>query len=127
MTRRYIVLLCLCFALTAHAQSNFANLHGIVRDPQGHPVTNATVVLTAAATGAARTLVTNADGLYAAPLIVAGNYTVSVTLPGYAPLSQKLTLEVDQDLAVDFHLELASLSQSVSVQGGSIVMDSTKT
>lgn len=127
MTRRYVVLLCLCFALTAHAQSNFANLHGIVRDPQGHPVTNATVVLTAAATGAARTLVTNADGLYAAPLIVAGNYTVSVTLPGYAPLSQKLTLEVDQDLAVDFHLELASLSQSVSVQGGSIVMDSTKT
>ena len=119
--------MCLLLAVAAHAQSNFADLHGVVRDPYNQPIPGVPVVLTAAETGAARTFITNSVGLYDAPLIVAGTYSVSVALPGYVPLSQKLTLEVDQTLTLDFHPQLASLSQSVSVKGGSVTMDSSKT
>ncbi|MHB1840635.1 MAG: TonB-dependent receptor [Acidobacteriaceae bacterium] len=127
MTRYFWAFLCLWLAITAQAQSNFADLHGVVRDPQNQPIPGAKVALTATATGATRNLITNSVGLYEAPLIAAGTYSVSVALPGYVPLSQNLTLEVDQNLALDFHLQIASLAQSVSVKGGSIVMDSTKT
>ena len=98
-----------------------------MRDPHNQPIPHATVVLTSPATGATRNLTTNSEGLYEAPLIAAGTYSISVAPPGYVPLSQNLTLEVDQNLALDFHLQLASLSQSVAVRAGSIVMDSTKT
>jgi hypothetical protein len=127
MARHFWVFLCFWLAMAAYPQSNFANLHGVVRDPQNQPISGATVALTATATGATRNLVTNSAGLYEAPLILAGTYSVSIALAGYIPLSQNLTLEVDQNLSLDFHLQIASLSQSVSVKGGSIVMDSTKT
>lgn len=127
VARYFWICLCFWFAITAYAQSNFANLHGVVRDPQNQPIAGARVTLTATATGATRNLATNSAGLYEAPLILAGTYSVSIAMAGYVPLSQNLTLEVDQNLALDFHLQLASVSQSVSVKGGSIVMDSTKT
>ena len=127
MTRCYVVFLCLLLAVTAYAQVNFANLHGVVLDPQHKPISNATVVLTATETGATRYIVTNSDGLYEAPTVASGTYTISVAVPGFAPLSQTLTLEVGQNLDLDFHLQVASVAQSVSVQGGAVAMDSTTT
>jgi hypothetical protein len=121
------VFLCLLLAVTAYAQVNFANLHGVVLDPQHKPISNATVVLTATETGATRYIVTNSDGLYEAPTVASGTYTISVAVPGFAPLSQTLTLEVGQNLDLDFHLQVASVAQSVSVQGGAVAMDSTTT
>lgn len=122
-----VLFACLYFTLAAHAQSNYAHLHGMVRDPQHHPVARATIVLTKLDTGAVRDTVTNSEGLYDAPLMASGNYTVAVNVSGFAPLVQRLTLEVDQNLSVDFHLSLAKVSQSVAVTGKSVVMDSTKT
>ncbi len=127
MTRSRVVFVCLCLTLAAHAQSNFAHLHGVVRDPQNRPIPHATVVLSSTDTGAARDVVTNSAGLYDAPLIAAGSYSVAVDVSGFASLSKNLTLEVDQNLTLDFHLSLAKIAQSVSVKSGSIVMDSTKT
>ena len=127
MKQFYAVFLCLLLAVAAQAQVNFANLHGVVLDPQQKPISNATVVLTGMETGATRYVVTNADGLYEAPTVASGAYTISVAVPGFAPLSRRLTLEVGQNLDLDFHLQLVSVAQSVSVQGGSVAMDSTKT
>jgi hypothetical protein len=127
MTRFKLALLCLLLAVAAQAQSNFANLHGIVRDPQQNPISNATVVFTATETGVTRNVVTNTEGLYEAPAVQAGTYTISVAVPGFTALSRTLTLEVGQNLDLDFHLQLGSVAQSISVQGGSVVMDSTKT
>ncbi|MHB1744537.1 MAG: carboxypeptidase-like regulatory domain-containing protein, partial [Acidobacteriaceae bacterium] len=81
MTRYFWAFLCLWLAITAQAQSNFADLHGVVRDPQNQPIPGAKVALTATATGATRNLITNSVGLYEAPLIAAGIYSVSVALP----------------------------------------------
>jgi hypothetical protein len=127
MRRFKHVLSFLLLTVAAHAQLNFANLHGIVRDPQQNPIPDASVVLTSTGTGVTRRVVTNAEGLYDAPTLASGTYTVSVEVAGFAPLTRTLTLEVGQNLDLDFNLQIVSVSQSVSVQGGSIVMDSTKT
>ncbi|HEU4983885.1 MAG TPA: carboxypeptidase regulatory-like domain-containing protein [Acidobacteriaceae bacterium] len=120
---------CAAIALScsAVAQSNFASLHGVVRDPHQQPVANASVVVTAEATGAARRLTTNPDGFYNAPALAAGEYTVAVTSSGMVTLRRNLTLEVGQSLDIDFQLQLSSVAQSVTVRGGSVIMDSTKT
>ncbi|HET8635246.1 MAG TPA: carboxypeptidase-like regulatory domain-containing protein, partial [Acidobacteriaceae bacterium] len=120
---------CAAIALScsAIAQSNFASLHGVVRDPHQQPVANASVVVTAEATGATRRLTTNPDGFYNAPALAAGEYTVSVTSSGMVQLRRNLTLEVGQSLDIDFQLQLSSVAQSVTVKGGSVIMDSTKT
>src|SRR5690348_2487648 len=95
----------IAFSFSAIAQSNFANLHGVVRDPQHQPIANASVVLTASATGALRNLVTNSDGFYNAPALAAGDYTVAVTASGMVTLRRTLTLEVGQSLDIDFQLQ----------------------
>ena len=128
MLGRGILILCILVAATAvQAQSNFAAVHGNVRDPQQHPIPNADVMLSAVETGADRRVVTNVDGLYDAPALAAGAYTILISAAGFAQLNQKLTLEVGQNLSMDFDLRVASGAQSVLVKGSSVVMDSTKT
>ena len=124
---RYSFVLLFSLAAAAYGQSNFAHLHGIVRDPQGRPIAGATVTIHSQTTASERTGVTNAQGLYDAPLIPAGAYTVAAAARGFASFQEKITLEVDQNIAVDFDLQVASLAQSVSVHAGSVVMDSTQT
>ena len=131
MTRQALRAISACFlisvSLIAQAQSNFANLHGAVRDPHRQPIANAPVVLTATTTGAKRHVVTNSEGIYNIPALAAGTYTVVATGSDMAPLRQNLTLEVGQNLDLDFQLQLASVTQSVLVKGASVIMDSTKT
>ena len=127
MMPRFSCVFLLSLVAGAYGQSNFAHLHGIVRDPQGRPIAGATVKINSLTTVAARTGVTNSQGLYDAPLIPAGTYTVAASARGFASFQEKITLEVDQNLALDFDLQVASLSQSVSVHAGSVVMDSTQT
>ncbi len=123
---RFSAVFCLASAACLHAQSNLANLHGMVRDPQHRPVANATVLLDSTDTGARRQFATSAEGTYVAPAVPSGHYTISVKASGFANMSQNLTVEVGQSLALDFDLQLASLNQSVTVKAGSVVMDSTK-
>ncbi|MDE3062495.1 MAG: TonB-dependent receptor [Acidobacteriota bacterium] len=127
MMPRFSFVLLLSLAAAAYGQSNFAHLHGIVRDPQGRPIAGASVTINSQTTVLSRRGSTNSQGLYEAPLIPAGTYAVIASAQGFAPVQEKITLEVDQNIALDFDLQLASLSQSVSVRAGSAVMDSTKT
>jgi hypothetical protein len=122
-----LVLAMVALAFSAHAQSSFANIHGVVRDPHMRPIPDAPVVLTETATGASRKLRTNSEGFYNAPSLAPGEYSVVVTVPGMVSIRQNLTLEVGQNLDVDFQLRMPSVAQSVTVKSSSIIMDSTKT
>lgn len=127
MRQFFKVCLCVALAIAAQAQVNFAHLHGVVVDPQQRPISNATVTLRAVATGVSRSVLTNSSGLYEAPAVASGAYTLTIAVPGYVPVSRNLTLEVGQNLDLDFHLQLLSIAQSVSVNANSVVMDSSKT
>ncbi len=68
----------------AHAQTT-AQLTGIVQDPSGAVIPGAEVTLTDQATGIARVVQTNRQGLYAFPAMVPDTYTVKVTAKGFQP------------------------------------------
>ena len=67
----------------ATAQERFGGLAGVVTDTSQAPVPGATITATNKQTGATRTVVSGADGMYRIPDLDPGRYTVTVELPGF--------------------------------------------
>lgn len=111
----FVALLPFVFAFSAVAQSNFAVLSGSVTDSQSHPIASAEVQLRSAGTGAERQATTNSEGLYQVPGLLPGDYTLSISAPGFASKKQKISLEVGQQLAIDLKLGVESKKEVVEV------------
>ncbi len=110
------------FVPTAHAQTG--QITGRVVDTGGGVVPNAAVKVTAEATGVNRSLETNGEGFYTAPALLPGSYTVSVEHAGFRPEVRKgLELQVNQDLRLDFSLQVGSVNQEVLVTAEAPVLD----
>ena len=74
----------LAMPVAGYAQQITSQIEGQVTDSAGAPLPNATVTITDTRTGAARTLNTGTDGLFAARgLTVGGPYTVTATAEGF--------------------------------------------
>ena len=85
LSRLILTLVCLACTSVAHAQIRSATLTGTVTDPQKAIVPGAAVVITNEGTNVSQELVTNDAGLFTAPLLPAGTYSLTVTLSGFAP------------------------------------------
>jgi hypothetical protein len=102
----------------AFAQSNFATLNGRVEDSSHASVQGARVVVTSTETGASRSILSNTDGLYEAANLPPGAYTIEASATGFAVFSAKITLEVNQHMALDLKMELNAGRESVAVTAG---------
>ena len=77
-----------------------------------------TVEVTNVDTGAVRTAVTGADGLYSVPLLQPGNYNVRASLQGFrAALREGVRVTVTETSRVVFELEVGQLTETVTVTG----------
>ena len=120
-----LVLLSAFGAMSALGQST-ATLSGIVSDPSGAVVAGAQVKVTSLATGLTREMVTDASGVYSAPSLQPGDYTVTVTSAGFSPFTvQKLTLDVDQRMTINAKLSVNSAGEIVDVQSGASQIETT--
>src|SRR5687768_10063461 len=70
-------------AVTSSAQERFGTLTGRVTDQQNAAVPGATVLITNVETGQVRTFTTDTNGVYLAPDLVPGRYTVRIELTGF--------------------------------------------
>src|SRR5689334_11603208 len=71
----------LAFAATnLPAQSIFATLTGVVADPSGAVVPNATVKLKSEGTGSLRDTVSNSDGYFSFASVPVGDFTYELTV-----------------------------------------------
>src|SRR5580692_1230840 len=69
--------------VSAPAQEPTGIISGTITDASGAVVPDATITITNKGTGAARTAVTNAEGLYSAPALLPGEYEVRLERPGF--------------------------------------------
>ena len=94
------------FSSSAYAQEITAVVRGIVTDAAGNPVDNAEIVVISQATGATRTVPTDARGFYYVRNLPAGvTYNVSVAAPGLMGASTEgLELAVGQIAVRNFEL-----------------------
>lgn len=91
----------------------FGTVRGIVHDPDHRPIPGATVVLCAAASDWERTTATGPDGEFVIAAVPVGEYRVSASSPGLAPLEQPLTVTSGAAPILHFQLQLAPARQSV--------------
>ena len=113
------------------AQSGTSSaLSGVVTDPSGAAVPNATVTATDVNTKATRTGETDADGHFLFSLINPGTYQAVVEARGFAPSkSEPTAVGVGRTIALNFSLRVQSNSQTVEVtaQQGLLSLDNPNT
>jgi hypothetical protein len=102
--------------LTAVAQSLISgDVTGIVSDPSGAVVPNATVTIKNNGNGHTQTTTSNASGVYRFSLLSPGSYTVTATAQGFQNTSQPATVTVGQAITLNLQLAIGSSSQTVEV------------
>lgn len=118
---------CLLFSASpAFPQASTGTILGIVKDTTGGTVAGATVTVTNVDTGFTRTGPTEDDGSYRFPQLPVGNYSVQVMKDGFQTVDRKgLKLEVTQEAAIDFTLQLGSTGQTVTVTEEAPLVDTT--
>jgi len=103
-------------ALATQAQVVGGTIGGVVHDISGATVSNATVMVRQAETGATRTLTTDSEGRFFAPSVPVGAYTVAVQHEGFARQQQTgISLTVGQSLQLNFVLGVAAVEQAIEV------------
>ncbi len=108
-------LLCLLVGVgPAVAQDDAGSIWGIVSDQVGGLLPGVTVTAQHAATGLARSAVTSEDGDYEIARLPAGDYEVSVVLPGFRADPTAARVE-GAETVVDFTLTIAPLAETVTV------------
>jgi len=97
------------------AQST-SSLHGVISDAQGAIIPAAIVQLTSASTGASRQVVTDNTGEYQFLQEMPGEYTMTVTKPGFAQATREhVVLQINVPGTLNIQLEVGTTGQTVNV------------
>ena len=78
-----LMLLALSMAIFAQSQATTGVIQGNVVDPNGASVAGASVNVKNLDTGFERTVTSNSDGLFSAPLLPLGRYRVTTSASGF--------------------------------------------
>jgi hypothetical protein len=115
------VIACLPAAATAaFAQAVTGTIIGRVTDTSGAVVPGVTVTLTNIGTKLSRVVTTDTDGEYVAPSLPTGTYAVAAELSGFKGVTMSnVELGVDQRVRIDIKLEVGALSESVTIEAES--------
>lgn len=97
-------------------QTTSATLTGNVSDASGATVPGAAVVITDTDTGTKRTVQTNNAGLYTAPQLAAGRYSLTISKSGFKTTTQSgIALEINQSATVNVMLAVGSVDETLEV------------
>jgi hypothetical protein len=120
-----LLVLVLCVAGLALAQSDTARLIGTITDPTGAVVPNATVTVTDAGTGRVVTAKTGDSGEYSVNALPIGKYHVEVSQTGFKTARADVSLDVNQVLEISLKLETGAAGTVVDVTGEVPLVDSS--
>jgi Carboxypeptidase regulatory-like domain/TonB dependent receptor len=106
-------------SLVALAQSTSASLTGRVTDPSNARIAEAKVGAIATGTNLSYETTTNGSGEYNLPGLTPGTYRMEVEKAGFKKLIRpNVILHVQDALDIDFELPVGSASETVTVTGG---------
>lgn len=118
-----VAFLSIVFTTAAFAQSQATTgvIQGTVLDQNGAVVPGASVVLRNTETGFQRTITSNSDGVFTAPLLPLGNYRVTTNASGFEQsVTENLKVTIGQIASVRIDLKAAGGTTTVDVtaEGG---------
>jgi hypothetical protein len=116
------VRVCLGFALLsliavpARAQVAAGEITGVVRDQTGAAVPGATITVTEMRTNRQRVAISSEDGVYTAPSLAPGDYTVDVELSGFTPVRrERIRITTGGKARIDFDLSVGGVQEKLTV------------
>src|SRR5713226_5413291 len=127
MMRRVLFAICCAalFASPAFAQQT-GQINGVVTDNTGGVVPGATVKAVETATGIARETVSGVDGRYNFTSLRPTAYDITAELTGFRTSQRKgVLLQANENLTVNFTIELGTLAETITVAGESPTVDVT--
>jgi hypothetical protein len=115
----FVALLALSAPNLYAQQADRAVISGIVTDSSGAAIPDAKVTITNEGTGTKTVVGTNSAGNYSTPPLTLGTYTVEVEKEGFKLATNRgIVVTGAQTYRQDVSLQLGSVSQSVTVEGG---------
>src|SRR5437763_1545615 len=115
MQKRFVLIFAAVTGL-AWGQANVGEISGQVSDASGSAGPNCAVTATNAQTGFKRSTVTSDGGLYVFAALSEGTYTVRAQKEGFRPTEQTgVVLDAATRRSIDFHLEVGTVTDSVTV------------
>lgn len=115
----------LLFAPMAWSQAT-TSLRGVVIDPSGASIPNATVHIINTGTNLERTATTDSQGNYAFIQVLPGTYDVVVEAPGFTKYSQKnVQLLVNLPASLNVKMSVGSATQTVTVTERAPLLNTT--
>src|SRR5580658_5123833 len=106
------------FAAPSGAQiAGTGNIQGVVTDPTGAVVPQASVILTDESTRVTRKSTTDGAGVYVFPGVPITTYDITVSAPGFKTYEQKrIVLEVGSSISVNAVMSVGTAEMKVEVQ-----------
>ncbi len=122
------ILLFVAFARLGSAQETRGTIQGTVKDPQGATIPAAAVVVTNAATNVSVNLKTDERGFFRAPLLLPGEYSVSVEAAGFKKsIRSGITLQLSDLRDVEIALQVGMVTDQVTVTAEAPLIDVSRT
>ncbi len=118
----FAVVSCLLLFLNsfAFAQTSNTSLTGVVKDPAGNVIANASVVLTNAATATSRSQKTGPEGRYSFDLLTPGDYTLEVQATGFRrQMLQSVHVLIAKANTIDVTMLVGAITEEVTVNAES--------
>ena len=110
--------------LAASAQS--ATVSGQVTDQAKAAIPGVDVEIRNADTGLTKATITNGEGLYTFSNLNPGHYALTIRMQGFESVTVTgITLNIDDNLLRNYVLRVGSVSQTLTVNGGVVVLDET--
>ena len=119
-----LFLILLAMTGTTVAQVTVSVIHGNVVDESGGVIPGVTVVALNTETGATRSVLTSDTGYYTFEALQPGTYAISAEMPGFKSYRQEgVTVSVGERVRVDVTLQVGEVTETVTVTGGTVMVD----
>ena len=111
------------FISAAFAQSDRGTITGTISDPAGAVIASAAIEARNVSTGATYQTVSSGTVNYTIPQLPAGNYDVTVIVPGFKKyVRQGLQVEVAGTARIDVGLEVGANTESITVEAAATLL-----
>jgi hypothetical protein len=104
-----------CLLMNTVSAQTFGGITGEVKDSSGAIMPSVAITVTNTGTNAARSVVTNASGIYNVPDLVPGTYQIKVSASGFQQMVSTVEIQVQQVARVDFTLTVGQATQTIEV------------
>ena len=122
----YLAVVAILFFVAAmcHAQTTTATVTGVVTDSTGAVMAGTTVAITSVSTGIVSKVETNSQGMYRISGLIPGVYRENISKQGFkSEVKDGIELHAEDEVALNFALEIGSVSESVTVEAGTPLVD----